>query len=396
MSIFWMEAGTKVRKGEGTINCFSGRGGYTVVIIRNNVFTCTDRAIRADTRRRYSDCMKVGIALHLALTMGFAVAGASVARAQVAASSARGNPADTSVPKNVDPKIHRLILRDGSYQVVNRWEIVHGGDRIRFISAERGGDWEELPINMVDWAATRAYVKDHSGASENAGQTEAAAIDEEENADRNRNLTVAPNLQLPDDTGIWVLDAFHDTPELVELEQGNINQKTGHNIQRSPLASNGSTKQNISMNERHAKAAMHEPLPIFYVSIDSEKQREPSADAVTIDTHGAGSIKGPESGSAATSRYVILHADVRKDFRFVGQVKLEPSVNVTETVSELLPGKAWMKVTPKQPLSTGDYVLMEVLSPKEVNLHVWDFRVDPGAGDNENAIVPLDRAKPER
>ncbi len=337
--------------------------------------------------------MKVGIELVLAMTMTL---GCSVAGAQGSGSSVKGSPADVSAPKTVDPKIHRLILRDGSYQVVNKWEIVHGGDRIRFISAERGGDWEELPIDLVDWAATRAYLKDHSGPSANAGQSEAAAIDEEETADRNRNLTVAPHLQLPDDTGIWVLDSYHDTPELVELEQGNINQKTGHNIQRVALAPNGSTRQTISMNERHAKAAMHEPLPVFYVSIDTDKDREPSADAVTVDTHGAGSMKGPESGSSSTSRYVILHADVRKDFRFVGQVKLEPSINVTETVSEILPGKTWMKVTPKQPLSTGDYVLMEVLSPREVNMDVWDFRVDPGAGDNENAIIPLERVKIER
>ena len=335
--------------------------------------------------------MKVGIALVLALAIHCSVAGA-----QSTGSSARGTALDASAPRTADPGIHRLILKDGSYQVVNKWEIVHGGDRIRFISAERGGDWEELPIDLVDWAATRAYLKDHSGASANAGQSEAAAIDEEETAERNRNLTVAPNLQLPDDTGVWVLDAFHDTPELVELEQGNINQKTGHNIQRAVLSPNGSTRQTISMNERHAKAAMHEPLPVFYVSIDTDKEREPSADAVTVDTHGAGSAKGPESGSSSSSRYVILHADVRKDFRFVGQVKLEPSINVTETVSELLPGKTWMKVTPKQPLSTGDYVLMEVLSPHEVNMDVWDFRVDPGAGDNENAIVPLDRVKMER
>jgi hypothetical protein len=34
---------------------------------------------------------------------------------------------------------------------------------------------------------------------------------------------------------------------------------------------------------------------------------------------------------------------------------------------------------------------MEVLSPKEVNLAVWDFRIAPGAPDNENAIIPLQR-----
>lgn len=320
----------------------------------------------------------------------------AAAEAQSAGSAPKESATAASTPKMADPKIHRLVLKDGSYQVVNKWEITHAGDRVRFISAERAGEWEEVPISLIDWAATLTYQKEHSAPSENAGQSEAARIDEEETADRNRNLTVAPNLQLPDDTGIWVLDTYHDSPELVELEQGNINQKTGHNILRSPLTANGTTKQNITLNERHARAAMHQSLPIFYVSLDAARELEPSSDAVTIDTHGAGSDKATESGSAPTSRYVILHADVRKDFRFVGQVKLEPSINVTETVSELLPGKRWMKVTPKQPLGTGDYVLMEILSPREVNLDVWDFRVDPGAADNENAILPLERTKPER
>jgi hypothetical protein len=317
---------------------------------------------------------------------------------------------DAAAPRTADPSIHRLILKDGSYQVVAKWEIVHpsrGADRVRYISAERGGDWEEVPISLIDWQATRAYAKQHAGdpaaaSSENSGQDEAAAIDAEEKADRNRNLEVAPHLLLPDATGIWAFDIFHDQPELVDLEQNTVNPRTGHNVVRATLNASGATHQNIELNERHAKPALHGSQPVFYVSLDPAVQ-EPGAEAFTVDTHGAGSQKGPEAEASPDSRYVIVHADVRKDFRFIGQVKINAfgpggqlpaksaDNNVLLTKTEILPGRHWMKVTSIEPVSAGDYVLMEVLSPKEVNLAVWDFRIDPGAGDNENAILPLHR-----
>jgi hypothetical protein len=61
---------------------------------------------------------------------------------------------------------------------------------------------------------------------------------------------------------------------------------------------------------------------------------------------------------------------------------------VIETVSDVLPGGHWMKVTPKRPLDFGEYALMEVVSENEINLGVWDFGVHPVAPENRDAIKP--------
>src|SRR5271165_429377 len=108
----------------------------------------------------------------------------------------------------------RLILKDGSYQVVKKYEVV--GDRVRYVSAERG-ETEELPANLVDWPETAAWAKAHApGAAgpmvSNSAPVsqEAAEIDKEAKAEREealaRSPTVAPGLRLPDEDGVFILD----------------------------------------------------------------------------------------------------------------------------------------------------------------------------------------------
>jgi len=67
----------------------------------------------------------------------------------------------------------RLILKDGSYQIVSKWEIQ--GDRVHYYSAERD-EWEDVPNAMIDWKATDQYEKDRQ-AQKNS--PEAQALDRE-------------------------------------------------------------------------------------------------------------------------------------------------------------------------------------------------------------------------
>ena len=59
-------------------------------------------------------------------------------------------------------KIKRLILKDGSYELISKYGLK--GDRVRYLSSERH-EWEEMPNSLVDWPATEKYAKE--AASEN-------------------------------------------------------------------------------------------------------------------------------------------------------------------------------------------------------------------------------------
>jgi hypothetical protein len=200
---------------------------------------------------------------------------------------------------------------------------------------------------------------------------------------------------------VWALDTYHDQPELVVLVQntGNVNHQTGHNVLRSALNPMGGTQQAIQIPGAESKVQLHVNEPALYVSLTTTDEDIASSSAVTVDTHGGGSAKNKDSFSSATSQYAIVRvrSNLKHNYRVVSGVKVAVSGSVAQTEDvipttvQFLPGKRWMKLTPREPLTIGDYALMELLEPGQVNLSVWDFRVDPQGPDNKNAIIPLQR-----
>jgi hypothetical protein len=295
----------------------------------------------------------------------------------------------------------RLILKDGSYQVVTKYERV--GDRVRYFSAERG-QWEEVPASLVDFAATDKWAKEHApGAGPvSPAVPEAAAIDQEEQHARARTPDVSPGLRLPDQDGVWALDTFRDSPELVALAQnsGNVNRETTHNVLRATLNPLGGVQQSIQIPGAESKVKLHVDEPALYVSILGADDNEADTSALTVDTHGAGSAKNKDGASSVNSQYAIVRvrSNFKKDYRVVSGIKISVGGKVSQaedvipTVAQVLPGGRWVRLTPQQPLTIGDYALMELLAPGEVNLSVWDFRIDPQGADNKNAIMPLQRS----
>jgi len=133
--------------------------------------------------------MRFGPGAALALLLAFATGGG--AQNQYQQQAQRPLPLKPDLPGMATN--HRLILKDGSYQIVRKYEIV--GDRVRYISLERGGDWEELPVDLIDWNATRKWERDHASQPEeeaSPAMKEAADIDKEEAAERAEQLARRP------------------------------------------------------------------------------------------------------------------------------------------------------------------------------------------------------------
>jgi hypothetical protein len=297
---------------------------------------------------------------------------------------------------------HRLILKDGTYQTVRKYEIV--GDRVRYISTERGGEWEELPVDLVDWEATRKWERDHAAQTESSASPamkEAEEIDKEEAAEREaqkaRRPEVAKGLELPDEDGVFALDTYQGAPELVEMlpSELNANAKTKHGLATlNPMAG---SKASLELDGAHAKVHLHVNDPAFYLSLAARDDAEQViSHAMTVNTGGAKEVASKKHGAhSASSGFALVRVDQRNAVRIVGAIHMTPDGKVTQnedvvsTKVEVLPGKHWLKITAVQPLTIGEYALVEILSASDINQSVWDFRIDPQLGDNEGSLGPI-------
>ena len=304
-------------------------------------------------------------------------------------------------PDDTAPHRTRLILKDGSYQLVMSYRIA--GDVVHYISAERGGAEEEIPAALVDFDATKRWEKQHAQPNPDA-QQQPPAIDPEllkEEASR-AALTpeVAKDLRLPEQDSTLALDTFRGTPELVPLAQtdSDLNRNTGHNLLRAAINPLSSAHDIVTLKGETSPIQLHVKDPVFYLRIGEETVGDTSGPALTVDTHGASSdAQNSPAGGSPSSRYVIVRADVRTGARVVSSFRIpllgsgQRQQDVVETSLEPLPGGHWLKITPKEPLDFGEFALMEVISDKAVNLGVWDFGVHPVAPENRDVLKPEPR-----
>jgi hypothetical protein len=264
------------------------------------------------------------------------------------------------------PRGKKLVLKDGTFQLVRDYR--RNGDRVRYLSAERG-DWEEIPAVMVDWDATTQAAKEEEAEED----TLAKKIHAQEQAQRietildvDASLQVAPGVFLPPGEGMFLIDGKSVKP----LEQVGSQVKTDKKqflkqvLSPIPIVP---SKRNVEILGSRANIRVTSAQAEFYL-----REAPPDPDRTTPIVK---SSRPGESGPEVE----LVRATVKGNRRQLESIRSlfgqqdEKRNSISIQRWEIAP--TVYRFTLSEPLPPGEYALAEIL-PDGMNLFVWDFGVD--------------------
>ena len=265
-------------------------------------------------------------------------------------------------------KFKRLILKDGSYELITQYEI--RGDRVRYYSSERN-DWEELPYALVDWPATEKFAEQAAHQSSERKTEEPDETAAERREEEAHQPPVAPGLRLPSSFGVYLLDLYQNMPELNRLVQNgaDLNKNTKGNILRGVINPISGPRQTVELKGLHAGIQSHALSPSIYLSIDPEDPLTGYDSRTAKDHLCIVRCREKNGNRVVVAISIALYGKMKQQADYV-ETKVEP-------VSEY-----WVKIIPGSPLKPGEYALVEFDDKAGMNAFVWDFGVDPAAPPN--------------
>jgi len=287
--------------------------------------------------------------------------------APLCAQQAPSSPVDSSSSNQTSsgsasralPRGKKLLLKDGSYQLVREYKIE--GDRVRYYNLD-SSSWEAMPADLVDWDATKKAEADQ--ARRDAAL--AAKVEAQEAArvipplDIDASLEVAPGVFMPPGISLFAFDG----KTIVPLPQAETSSKIskGRLLEEVmvpiPIVP---SRQNVSIQGARAKFRLHVSQPEFYIR--TADAREP--------------------------RLELIHAKAHGDTRLIEHI--DQLFGEKQEIRDSLPMQKWevaqgvYRFTLDKPLEPGEYALAQVLDEEGMSLYVWDFGVDAGAVSGHKA-----------
>jgi len=291
-------------------------------------------------------------------------------RQQPPAKTAAGKTS-TGTDGGQTPPGKKLVLKDGNYQLVREYQ--RNGDRVKYLSAERG-DWEEIPAVMVDWDAT---AKAEAAATSSKDALLKKVRHEEEQQSRempldvDASLPVAPGIFLPPGEGMFVVEGKSVT--LLEQAEAEIRTDKKQLLKKvlSPVPIVPG-KQNVQLEGAKAIRRINSERPEFYL-----REAPPDPDRVSpIQSSSRPGETGPE--------VELVRLTVKGGKREIESIRSMFGQQVSED-RNVIALERWdiaknlFRFTLGESLPAGEYAFAQIL-PDGINLYVWDFGVDRKGG----------------
>ncbi len=238
-----------------------------------------------------------------------------------------------------------LFLTDGTRVDVREYKVAD--ERVRYFSIERG-QWEQVPLEIVDLERTRAHNRSQQAAAEVRA--------EEERRERFAERLARTELHaVPLDDGVyWLRDGAPVPVEQVFFDLGKSKKRTVLNVIAPVPVMPG--KQTLSVKGLASKTVTKSEKPIFYLRLDH------------FSRFGISRLK-PEPGRDRRIVQQIYTVPQGED-----QVERQDEVDVFRQQLAPLVYKVW----PVEPLEAGEYAVVE-FTPGESDLRAWDFSHRPAA-----------------
>jgi len=265
-----------------------------------------------------------------------------------------GTPSSTTSSAPKLPRGKKLILKDGSFQLVREYQIQ--GERVRYYSLD-SSQWEEMPASLVDWDATKKVEADEARQTSELVQK----IDKQEAAqqittaiDVDASLEAAPGVFLPTGVGLFEFDGRTIRPLSEARQDKSVDKKRIVEQVLSPIPL-VPTRHTIWIGGPRSRFRVKNKQPEFYMR--------------TANGH--------------VPELLLVRARVHGDRREVENIDV--LFGSEKTDMKTLPAMRWemapgvYRFTVTQPLEPGEYALVEVAKTDTPSFFIWDFGIDRNA-----------------
>lgn len=239
-------------------------------------------------------------------------------------------------------EIVRLYLKDGTYQLTSDYKVLK--DRVSYLSSERG-EWEELPLEMVDLDRTKKEAKQH----EEDLKADAKAQAEEDKADK---LAVKQVEEIPPQPGVYYI---HDNNlEAVKVAESKLITDKQRQVWKvlSPIPM-VSGKATLEISGDTSSKEINDRRPEFFFRLSN------------VERFAIVRLTPTKKGSRIVENIHIVPVtkEVLQEFKEIETFKKQEGDEV-------------YKVWPEKDLEPGEYALVEYTEGLEsINTQVWDFKI---------------------